>query len=120
MFHGACWDNMRRVATANTPEGQRPHFSCPNCRGDGDMMAAWRYIAPGHGPTYGHVPPERQGRSRRRDTSPISPRPRSGPPDQIPENQSYLSNYPIQTNLADGRPSIIVDPGSVGNLCGDR
>ena len=121
MFHGSCWDNMRRVATANAPEGRRPHFSCPNCRGDGDMMAAWRYIAAGHGPSYGHAPPERQGRSRRRDTSPLSPRPRSGPPDHIPENQSYLSsNFPIQTNLSDGRPSIIVDPGSVGNLCGDK
>ena len=28
--------------------------------------------------------------------------------------------YPIQTRLQDGRPSIIIDPGSVGNLCGDR
>ena len=39
----------------------------------------------------------------------------------IPENQAYLTaNYPIQTTLSDGRPSIIVDPGSVGNLCGDK
>ena len=30
------------------------------------------------------------------------------------------SVYHIQTQLADGRPSILVDPGSVGNLCGDR
>ena len=28
--------------------------------------------------------------------------------------------YPIQTRLKDGRPSVIIDPGSVGNLCGDK
>ena len=28
--------------------------------------------------------------------------------------------YPIRTQLADGRPSLIIDPGSVGNLCGDK
>ena len=32
----------------------------------------------------------------------------------------YCDSYPIQTRLADGRPSIIIDPGSVGNLCGDE
>eukprot|EP00974_Lingulodinium_polyedra_P052858 5081465-Lingulodinium_polyedra.AAC.1 len=26
----------------------------------------------------------------------------------------------INTRLADGRPSIIIDPGSVGNLCGNK
>ena len=28
--------------------------------------------------------------------------------------------YHIRTQLPDGRPSLIIDPGSVGNLCGDR
>ena len=28
--------------------------------------------------------------------------------------------YHIRTQLADGRPALIIDPGSVGNLCGDR
>ena len=28
--------------------------------------------------------------------------------------------YHIRSQLADGRPSILIDPGSVGNLCGDR
>ena len=27
--------------------------------------------------------------------------------------------YHIQTRLTDGRPALVVDPGSVGNLCGD-
>ena len=85
------------------------------------MVASWRFIAPDSMPSYGYSPPERQGRSRRRDSSPVAQRPQSGPPSRIPENYSYLtSNYPIQTTLSDGRPSIIVDPGSVGNLCGDK
>ena len=29
-------------------------------------------------------------------------------------------SYHIRTRLADGRPSITIDPGSVGNLCGDK
>ena len=37
---------------------------------------------------------------------------------------SYFSEdalgYHIRTQLPDGRPSLIIDPGSVGNLCGDR
>ena len=39
------------------------------------------------------------------------------------EGPSLLTGPPafhIQTRLAGGRPSIIVDPGSVGNLCGDK
>ena len=39
--------------------------------------------------------------------------------------RSYSSSYPsfvahAQTRLADGRHSVIVDPGSVGDLCGDK
>ena len=39
------------------------------------------------------------------------------------ESATHVRDYaafPIQTRLQDGRPSIIIDPGSVGNLCGDR
>jgi hypothetical protein len=32
----------------------------------------------------------------------------------------YIKFYRIQTRLADGRPDVLVDAGSVGNLCGDR
>ena len=35
-------------------------------------------------------------------------------------SQEPSSVYHIRTALADGRPSLIIDPGSVGNLCGDR
>ena len=39
------------------------------------------------------------------------------------ESATHVRDYaafPIQTRLQHGRPSIIIDPGSVGNLCGDR
>ena len=39
---------------------------------------------------------------------------------QLSSHVREYSAYPIQTRLQDGRPSIIIDPGSVGNLCGDR
>ena len=33
---------------------------------------------------------------------------------------SNLESYHADTRLVDGRPSILIDPGSVGNLCGDE
>ena len=39
---------------------------------------------------------------------------------QLSSHVREYSAYPIQTRLQDGRPSIIIDPGSVGDLCGDR
>ena len=39
---------------------------------------------------------------------------------QLSSHVREYSAYPIQTRLQDGRFSIIIDPGSVGNLCGDR
>ena len=32
----------------------------------------------------------------------------------------YEYHYHTNTRLADGRPALVIDPGSVGNLCGDR
>ena len=40
-------------------------------------------------------------------------------PSGDPEEQMCRPCFRIQTRLADGRPSLVVDPGSVGNLCGD-
>ena len=46
------------------------------------------------------------------------------PPQPVLETQRRTTNrhnlYHIQTRLADGRPALIIDPGSVGNLCGDK
>ena len=41
-------------------------------------------------------------------------------PMQLSSHYREYSAYPSQTRLEYGRPSIIIDPGSVGNLCGDK
>ena len=57
-------------------------------------------------------------------------RPRSQSPDTAPTTVvgliqqdtpqgPFAPTYQVRTHLADGRPSLIIDPGSVGNLCGD-
>ena len=36
------------------------------------------------------------------------------------DSKGQKSCFHIQTQLPDGRPSLLIDPGSVGNLCGDK
>ena len=197
MFHTRCWDNMTQYA----------NVSCPNCRGPGDLIAAWRYVADGPDTqeVNGHpVPNEARDfvssitqrlscarrpsrapsrarsstptRPRSTSTSPARARPSSAPleaaladiidveagelntqglqadeqreeegeisdalPDppglattetpatvetpatpELRQDVYYEYHYHTNTRLADGRPAIVIDPGSVGNLCGDR
>lgn len=60
---------------------------------------------------YGPQTPRRNRQPRRSRTA--SPAP--------PEDHMYVDapTYHVQTRLADGRPALLIDPGSVGNLCGD-
>ena len=39
-----------------------------------------------------------------------------------PDPALFVNNhsYHIQTRLANGQPSLLIDPGFVGNLCGDK
>ena len=55
-------------------------------------------------------------------TPPHTPRALPLTPRDLPAASSmYARTFHVSsTRLADGRPSIIVDPGSVGNLCGDK
>jgi len=73
----------------------------------------------------------RSARARPSSSAPTTPRltPRAEPSAPgSPTSSAYGSFYTethnptfhIQTRLPDGRPSLIVDPGSVGNLCGDK
>ena len=73
----------------------------------------------------------RSARARPSSSVPTTPRvtPRAEPSvPGSPASSAYGSfytetlnpTYHIQTRLPDGRPSLIVDPGSVGNLCGDK
>ena len=36
-----------------------------------------------------------------------------------PERENFPNMYHVQTRLTDGRPALVIDPGSVGNLSGD-
>ena len=51
------------------------------------------------------------------DENPCAGEPRVWRP--RPSTQEDYRVCHFQTRLADGRPALIVDPGSVGNLCGD-
>ena len=131
-----------------TPNGNNPALNrcCPNCRGPGTLIAAWTYIDTTHVTqrVNGEAVPNELERSAELlditapevPTPPTvqsseSPRtPRSNEGESRPmlsrffgsASSSHLmcSSYPIKARLTDGRPSIIIDPGSVGNLCGDK
>ena len=105
---------------------QRRQFalSCPNCRGSGTIIAVWDYIDSSRitQTINGHEVPNllTNGASFHHIATPPSPRSvhsTTTPPEQVMFTGPI---YHIQTRLSDGRQSIIVDPGSVGNLCGDK
>ena len=58
--------------------------------------------------------------------NPLPPRPAQATPQGEPTaygpGHLFVTNkaYHIQTQLPDGRKSLLIDPGSVGNLCGDQ
>ena len=125
VFHAQCWERWC---------AERPRRCCPNCRGAGTCIAIWNYIGPGSDTqTIGGVtaPNELEQHAQLHNiVAPdmvTPPTPRSVDYDDRPMPGAsassaalYCSSYPIQTRLASGRPSIIIDPGSVGNLCGDK
>ena len=93
-FHASCWDSYQRHQ-GSIQGGDE----CPNCRGAGRIVAVWQYLDP-----------ERISQGR--------PTPRDHP------MSSYFMDtenvYHARTRLVDGRPSLLIDPGSVGNLGGDK
>ena len=114
MFHAACWETYVSYSV------DEEYMSRPNCRGPGRMIVVWPFI----------------------DSSLVTQRDPQNSAEQVPNlmndsserqeadvaaeqaNSSYFSDaspgYHIRTQLPDGRLSLIIDPGSVGNLCGDR
>ena len=109
--------------TANA-RSDEPHVfmadTCPNCRSsETNIIAVWNWISRTGPPTQdvdGTVP--RNHLTTDDQTHGSQTRARSWNP--LRHLFSSESSYHIQTQLADGRPAILVDPGSVGNLCGDR
>ena len=134
MFHKTCWElfSSSTRTIVDPVNGHTPvemPDSCPNCRGAGTMIAVWNYI------DASRVTQVINGQQVPNDLETTADMYHIGtpmavptPPSPLPSYNShrgpvFLSmspSYPIQTSLADGRPSIIIDPGSVGNLCGDK
>ena len=145
MFHSACWERVMRIAgTRNEASGNPFRDDCPNCRGQGAMIAVWEYVDPDllrqridygddpqipmiaqHGAPlepppshFGITPPGSGASTPRRSVSPAGSHrgPSSFP---VVDTDTALPTYHALTRLADGRPALLVDPGSVGNLCGE-
>ena len=134
VFHTECWNRMFRHADGE----RRSAVHCPNCRAPGvDLIAMWPWISrsspitqnvEGIIPSNGYIPPHspRPTPSGSADAQALaSPSQPPGSPSPILYTETYGDNdqgsaYHIQTQLPDGRPAILVDPGSVGNLCGSR
>ena len=144
-FHKNCWDRYMHTVL-NAPITDEPRFgaSCPNCRGSGAVIAEWNWVGttvPTQITADGQEVPNDLYRNtqeyaigtpsdaRTPAASPFgSP---AGNDDQLPDFiglsvamgtglESSTSAFHIHTRLTDGRPSVIIDPGSVGNLCGDQ
>lgn len=147
MFHASCWDRL--ISAANRPASVHPsRGDCPNCRGAGAMIAVWNYLSPDlitqDVPGLGRARNELDSyashhnigtpRSTLTDIEAPHMAPfydddafigissaTERPSDEHTEAETIarLTSYHIRTRLADGRPALVVDPGSVGNLCGD-
>jgi len=134
MFHAACWERAQH--SHNATAGQ-PTLGCPNCRGAGTIIAVWDYIDPERvTQVIGGLPAPNLLESSASFHSLVTPpsgavTPRSARSvtgsvrgeSQMAAPSTYYAGthaFHIQTRLPDGRPALIVDPGSVGNLCGDK
>ena len=127
MFHAACWESFQthHNALPDMPFQLRP--DCPNCRGAGSIIAIWRYVDENlvtqvvHGQEVANeldLHASVHQINSPRGTSP-SHTPRSGEWN-YPVVDSETLHYHADTRLADGRPCLLLDIGSVGNLCGDK
>ena len=116
VFHADCWSGLHAHA-----DGERQNdISCPNCRSsNSQVIAVWPWVSrlgPVTQDVNGFVPTNQLGQS-----SDTRARARTSSPTTRASHSFYTHNevYHINTQLADGRPAILVDPGSVGNLCGE-
>ena len=130
----------------NDSPSARPQTPCPNCRGPGQMIAIWHYIDPDRVTQVvggqraenlleqnaahfdiaaGDLTPQPSPRTGSASTMTTGGWVVSGAPSPQGQHRSGSSMYVgehfhVHTQLPDGRPSILVDPGSVSNLCGDK
>ena len=128
------------IASANDAVDRR-RADCPNCRGAGIMMAVWRYVDSAlltqqvdgdYAPNNLRSPSGRMSPRSNISRDVEDPRFFHQSSEELEEHveggttedgshcDRLLKTYHIQARLADGRPALVVDPGSVGNLCGDQ
>jgi len=128
IFHIECWSNM----LVSTDEDR---ILCPNCRGPGRSIARWRFIAspiiayrppppdapplvvPISTPTASVAPAQSRAPSQDSYQSTVSHHPTVLPAWAAPTQQP-TGFYHASTELPDGRPAIIVDPGAWVSLIG--
>ena len=120
-FHTTCCNMLMHTSFPRQPYRT---CRCPNCRGVSTLIAQWTYIDPDLFTQF--VGEGRQAPNLLATTPSYTHTVEVPPP--IPDTFSGMTmtaeygvspaSYHIHTRLADGRPSLIVDPGSVGNLCG--
>ena len=134
MCHNQCWEHCQRAAAANGTLSQ--NHVCPNCRGVATLIASWRYVderrvtqtidreeIPNLIGMFAEqcdikspevachkIQEYLEGESCNGEPKMWRPRPSS-------QEDHRVCHF--QTRLADGRQALIVDAGSVGNLCGD-
>ena len=143
-------DLTRAAAAQPRGQMPRIRDDCPNCRGRGIMLTTWEYVDPAllfqmveetHalGQYVATEPPPEQEPGRSGSQASDSPR---NSESSTPRPVRYWVNgqpfYPVMidpdggggfaeaqvyhalTRLRDGRPSLLIDCGSVGNLCGEN
>ena len=109
---------------------------CPNCRGPPVVVGEWDWIgyevetqdSTAHHPqavlsesqtTISNILEVNSEHYTIHEDSPGTPRGRD-PPAMFAGQAVSGEYYHSQTRLPDGRPCLLIDPGSVGNLCGDK
>ena len=132
MYHVACWERLLSEGRSfpDPVDGFRQievPSRCPNCRGAGTLIAVWPFVDTSLVTQVVNGQPVVNELDENADQFNITAPDVQTPPTPPINYTSHRGpvfyaapSYPIQTNLVDGRPSIIVDPGSVGNLCGDK
>ena len=114
MFHTSCYEDMLAAHRRSPRSRESAYLDCPNCRGRGCIIATFTYIEP-----VGMSTPPRLAAAA------------SNPSDDgcaTPGSQAFPwwhadkppCSYHAGTSLGPGRFGLLVDPGSWGNLQGDR
>ena len=139
VFHAECWTDL---SDSHARSSGTSAF-CPNCRGSGTLISAWSYIdhqlvtqtIDADGNQAPNLMTSRQSEPQGNETSPsllfgprtivqgdVGPDFRPLPFFALAVTTDDVAAASLQNiaRLANGRPSLIVDPGSVGNLCGSK